>query len=189
MGPAHSKQIKDIERVQRRAARFVENEYSITPGTIMIILNDLKWPTFEKRRKVTRLTMMFKVVSSLSAIQFPPYILFKTRPGIRQFHPKTFIQRMELLYQIVSLKSSQKSVWKRPLCAIFNLRFCRPWKRFTYLLLTQTWPELNFQWFLIPLLARHLNASCFPNSYTGHLQLYPRTVHEWKQHQPESEFG
>ena len=110
MGPAHSKQIKDIESVQRRAARFVENEYSITPGTIMIILNDLKWPTFEKRRKVTRLTMMFKVVSSLSAIQFPPYILFKTRPGIRQFHPKTFIQRMELLYQIVSLKSSQKSV-------------------------------------------------------------------------------
>ena len=49
MGPAHSKQVKDIERVQRRAARFVENEYSITPGTVMIILNDLKWPTFEKR--------------------------------------------------------------------------------------------------------------------------------------------
>ena len=175
--------------MQRRAARFVKNEYSTTYGTIMIILNDLKWPTFEKRRKVTRLTMMFKVVSSLSAIQFPPYILFKTRPGIRQFHPKTFIQRMELLYQIVSLKSSQKSVWKRPLCAIFTLRFCRPWKRFTYLLLTQTWRELNFQWFLIPLLARHLNASYFPNSSTGHLQLYARTVHERKRHQPESEFA
>ena len=83
MGPAHSKQIKDIESVQRRAARFVENEYSITPGIVMIILNDLKWPTFEKRGKVTRLTMMFKVVSSLSAIKFPPYILFKTRLGLR----------------------------------------------------------------------------------------------------------
>ena len=35
----------------------------------MIILNDLKWPTLEKRRKVTRLTTMFKVVTSLSAIQ------------------------------------------------------------------------------------------------------------------------
>ena len=179
MGPAHSKQIKDIESVQRRAARFVKNEYSITPGIVMIILNDLKWPTFEKRGKVTRLTMMFKVVSSLSAIKFPPYILFKW----------LYIIWVALLYQIVSLKSSQKRLWKRPLCAIFNLRFCRPWKRFTYLLLTQTWPELNFQWFLIPLLARHLNASYFPNSYTGHLQLYPWTVHEWKQHQPESEFG
>ena len=174
----------------------------------MIILNDLKLPTLEKRRKVTRLTTMFKVVSSLSAIQVPPYILFKRRKGIRKFHLNSFIQvdtekkktktKTVLLqvqsetgtsYQIVSLKSSQKRLSKRPSCAIYNSRFCRPWKRFTYLLLTQTWPELNFQWFLIPLLARHLNASCFPNSYTGHLQLYPRTVHEWKQHQPESEFG
>ena len=45
----------------------------------MIILNDLKWPTFEKRRKVTRLTTMFKVVSSLSAIQVRPCKLFKRR--------------------------------------------------------------------------------------------------------------
>ena len=157
MGPAHSKQIKDIESVQRRAARFVENEYSITPGTVMIILNDLKWPTLEKRRKVTRLTTMFKVVSSLSAIQVPPYILFKRRKGIRKFHPNSFIQvdaekkktnsNTVLLqvqsetgtsYQIVSLKSSQKRLSKRPSCAIYNSRFCRPWKRFTYLLLTQT---------------------------------------------------
>ena len=58
----------------------------------MIILNDLKWPTLEKRRKVTRLTTMFKVVSSLSAIQVPPYILFKRRKGIRKFHPNSFIQ-------------------------------------------------------------------------------------------------
>ena len=38
-----------------------------------------------------------KVVSSLLAIQFPPYILLKRRQGIRQFHSKTFIQRLELL--------------------------------------------------------------------------------------------
>ena len=169
-----------------------------------MIWNGQHW----EKKEVTRLTMMFKVVFSLSAIQVPPYILFKRRKGIRKFHPNSFIQvdagkkkkntNTVLLqvqsetgtsYQIVSLKSSQKRLSKRPLCAIYNSRFCRPWKRFTYLLLTQTWPELNFQWFLIPLLARHLNASYFPNSYTGHLQLYPRTVHEWKQHQPESEFG
>ena len=58
----------------------------------MIILNDLKLPTLEKRRKVTRLTTMFKVVSSLSAIQVPPYILFKRRKGIRKFHLNSFIQ-------------------------------------------------------------------------------------------------
>ena len=81
------KQIKDIESVQRRAARFVKNEYSTTPGTVMIILNDLKWPTLEKRKKVARLTMMFKVVSSLSAMQFPPYISFKIKATGHQAIP------------------------------------------------------------------------------------------------------
>ena len=61
--PAHSNKIKDTESVQRRAARFLKNEYSITPGTVTKILTDMKWPTLEKRRKVARLTMMFKVVS------------------------------------------------------------------------------------------------------------------------------
>ena len=65
--------------MQRRAARFVKNEYSTTPGTVMIILNDLKWPTLEKREKVARLTMRFKVVSSLSAMKFPPYISFRIK--------------------------------------------------------------------------------------------------------------
>ena len=34
--------IKDIESAQRRAARYVKNEYGTTPGTITKILNDLK---------------------------------------------------------------------------------------------------------------------------------------------------
>ena len=49
MGPVTQKQIKDIESVQRRAARFVNNEYSTTSGTVSKILNDLKWPALEKR--------------------------------------------------------------------------------------------------------------------------------------------
>ena len=60
--------------MQRRAARFVKNEYSTAPGTAKKLLNDLKWPTLDKRRKVARLTMMFKVVLGLSVIQFPPYV-------------------------------------------------------------------------------------------------------------------
>ena len=48
--------------------------------------------------------MIFKVVSSLLAIQFPPYILFKRRQGIRQFHPKTFIQDGAKKKQQISTK-------------------------------------------------------------------------------------
>ena len=61
-------------------------------GTVTKILNDLKWLTIEKRRKVVRFKTMFKVVSGLSATQFPPYILFKRRQGTRQSHLKKFIQ-------------------------------------------------------------------------------------------------
>ena len=65
---------------------------STTPGTVTKVLNDLKWPQLEKRRKVTRLTMMFKVVSGQSAMQIPSYIIQKKRQGTRQFHPKKFIE-------------------------------------------------------------------------------------------------
>ena len=117
--------------MQRRAANFVKNLYSTTPGTVTPILHDLKWLTLEKRRKVTLHTIMFKVVSGLSAIQFPPYILFKRRQGTRLFHPKKFIHvgantnkyQSVLLqiqsqtgtpYQMVSyLKSSQSEAFKK----------------------------------------------------------------------------
>ena len=58
-------------------------------------------------------------------------------------------------------------------------------KRWNYLLLTQTWPLLYFQWFWLRPLARHLNALCFPNSSTGRLQLYPLRIHGLKQHWTE----
>ena len=88
--------------MQRRAARFVKNEY---PGTATKLLNDLKWPTLEKRRKVARLTMMYKVVSGLPAIQFPPYNINGDRAlgnstlrnsfklVLKQTHTNTFIAR------------------------------------------------------------------------------------------------
>ena len=58
--------------MQRRAARFLKNEYSITPGTVTKILTDMKWPTLEKRRKVAPLTMMLKVVSGHQLYDFHP---------------------------------------------------------------------------------------------------------------------
>ena len=82
-------------------------------------------------------TMMFTVVSGLSAIQFPPYILFKRGQGTRRFHPMKFIQvgantnkyQSVLLhiqsqtgtpYQIVSyLKSSQSEAFKKALMSHF----------------------------------------------------------------------
>ena len=51
--------IDRIEMVQRRAARFVCNDYtSRTEGCVTNMLNQLKWPSLEIRRKAHRLTVM-----------------------------------------------------------------------------------------------------------------------------------
>ena len=51
--------------------------FIVTPGTVMKLLNDLKWPPLEKRIKVARLKMMLKVVSGQSEVQIPSYITQK----------------------------------------------------------------------------------------------------------------
>ena len=55
-------------------------------------LNGLKWPPLEKRRKVSRLTMIFKVVSGQSVVQIPSYITQKKQQSTRQSLPKKFIE-------------------------------------------------------------------------------------------------
>ena len=50
--------INSIEMVQRRAARWVKQEYSITTR-VTAILNNLKWNLLPKRQQYSRLTLFF----------------------------------------------------------------------------------------------------------------------------------
>ena len=54
-------EIKKLEMVQRRAARFVCNNYKKSEGTVTNLLDRLNWPSLEHRRKNTRLITMFKI--------------------------------------------------------------------------------------------------------------------------------
>ena len=66
--------IKQIEMVQRRAARWVVNDYSYT-SSVTSIISDLGWRSLEQRRSDARLTLMYKIVHHLVAIpsdQFVP---------------------------------------------------------------------------------------------------------------------
>ena len=65
--------IKDksaLERVQRRAARFVKNEYRIYDQasddyhSVTNMLNELGWKNLEERRRETRLTLLFKLTNN-----------------------------------------------------------------------------------------------------------------------------
>jgi hypothetical protein len=54
--------IQTLENVQRRAARFVINDYtSRTPGCMTSMLTSLEWQILEQRRRISRLVMMYKI--------------------------------------------------------------------------------------------------------------------------------
>jgi len=61
--------IDKLEKVQRRAARFVCNDFSMYPS-VTNMLNRMHWTTLETRRANLRLIilMMFKIVNNLVEI-------------------------------------------------------------------------------------------------------------------------
>lgn len=60
--PSCQKDINNIEAVQRRAARFVLNNYKST-ASVSTMLEQLQWPTLQKRRTVARLSTLYKIQS------------------------------------------------------------------------------------------------------------------------------
>jgi len=54
--PTNQKKIGNLEKVQKRAARFVFNNYTDrTPGCVTKMVESLKWEKLEERRKTNRL--------------------------------------------------------------------------------------------------------------------------------------
>ena len=61
--PQQKTQIKQLEQVQRNAARFVLNKphnYQ-SPSSVTIMLQQLNWPTLEDRREAADQILMYKV--------------------------------------------------------------------------------------------------------------------------------
>ena len=50
--------------VQRRAARFVTNNYNRT-ASVTEMLNSLQWHTLEKRRNNLRASLMYKIINDM----------------------------------------------------------------------------------------------------------------------------
>ena len=76
-----------LEHVQRRAARFATKTYSRQEGCVSQALNHLNWPTLEHRRKVNRLTLMYKTLHGQVAINIPPYVTYNTVMKTRNSDP------------------------------------------------------------------------------------------------------
>ena len=63
--------LHDIEGVERRAARFIKNCDEREQGTLTNPLKDLKWHSLELRRKIARLTTMYKMVNNRIRVNIP----------------------------------------------------------------------------------------------------------------------
>ena len=68
--PYTQKDIVCVESVQRRAARFVCNDYCRS-SSVNTMLSNLGWQDLETRTKITDLTMFFKVKTGNVRISFP----------------------------------------------------------------------------------------------------------------------
>ena len=68
--PYTKRNIDKIEMVQRRAARFVYNDYS-RYSHVSSMISDLEWDTLEQRRLLTQTCMFFKIHQGFININFP----------------------------------------------------------------------------------------------------------------------
>ena len=88
--PHTTSDIQRLEMIQRRAARFVTNNYKRTEGTVTDILSKLEWPSLQQRRKESRLVVMYKIHHQDIAVPIPEYIQRQTVSRTRQHHPAKF---------------------------------------------------------------------------------------------------
>ena len=70
----HTKElIGEIEKVQRRGARYVCNKYG-REDSVSGMLEELGWESLESRRTKTQLTFMYKIINNLVDITPQPYL-------------------------------------------------------------------------------------------------------------------
>ena len=84
------KHIKTLERIQRQAARFCTHNYSREPGTVTQLFKDLQWDTLQTRRKIKRLSIIYKMEHNLIDIPLDHYIQHNTRSSRK--HDSQFLQ-------------------------------------------------------------------------------------------------
>ena len=87
--PYYQIDIQLLEKIQRRAARWVLHDYN-RYSSVTSMLQHLNWPTLETRRQISRLQILHKALHKSIALSVPSYYLPKSKPT-RHHHPNYFI--------------------------------------------------------------------------------------------------
>ena len=77
--------ITKLEAVQRRAARFVMRRYRNT-SSVSAMIHDLHWASLEERRRIARLTILFKIQHNLICLDSLKTKLHPLPPRRRRGH-------------------------------------------------------------------------------------------------------
>ena len=87
----HFNLIRDkVERVQRRAARFVKSRYS-RYSSVSDMLDVLGWPPLSQRGQEARLNLFYKIINGLAQVPFKG-VLVEAYMGSRRKHNMKFRQ-------------------------------------------------------------------------------------------------
>ena len=88
--PFSKNKILQIEKIQRRAARWTTSGFS-SRSSVTAMLEKLGWRSLQQRRAYARLCLFFCIVSGLVAIPMPEYIQPNNRVS-RYCHSMAFRQ-------------------------------------------------------------------------------------------------
>ena len=88
--PFYVKDIQQLEKVQRQAARWVLNDYRYT-NSVTLMLKQLSWPTLMLRHRISRLSILYKAIQQQLSLAIPSYYLPPTIQSTRQYHPSHFV--------------------------------------------------------------------------------------------------
>lgn len=128
--PHCENQVRQLEKVQRRAARFVTNR-NANQSSVTSMINDLKWPLLKTRRSNARLTMFYKTINKLVAIRPPPELLTLSDMRTRRAHSYKHIHTNKDSYKfsffprtIVQWSSLSPHICSAPTLENFRRQLC-----------------------------------------------------------------
>ena len=88
--PHQKDQIRKLEVIQRRAARYTTNGYRNT-SSVSSMLDHLQWESLESRRSEIQLTLLYKIVNNMIDIPADE-LLTKGASRTRSAHSKKYRQ-------------------------------------------------------------------------------------------------
>ena len=73
--PHQQGDIKILEQVQQRAARYVYNDYTTrTPGCVTAMVRDIGWESLQDCRSIARLSLLYKMQHGLVDVDTSSYL-------------------------------------------------------------------------------------------------------------------